>query len=85
MKNKYDRLKFRRGNLDSLFTGRVLGRTHKLKKLIYNYPIYSPPYPSQSQTLSESQANQNYEYFKQEKSKRLNIWLYPGFPTTKLH
>jgi hypothetical protein len=73
MLNKYDRLKYRRGIYDSLFTGRLLGRSRRLKRLIANYPVYSPPNPGESQRLSEMEATQNFEYFEQEKSNRINI------------
>jgi hypothetical protein len=51
----------------------VLGRSHQLKRLLNDYPVYFPPHPGPCRNLLLDQALKNYKFFEQEKSHRLAV------------
>lgn len=69
----YDRLKYRSDTINSLFVNKLFGYGQQLKKYLKTYPEYMPPHAGLSAQLLTSQAEENYEYFEQEKPKRIAL------------
>lgn len=68
-----DRLKYKSDSLLLNGLRYILGTTRQLAKRLSSYPLYLPPYTAASYTLTQFQAEENFQYFKNEKQRRLNL------------
>ena len=70
---KYDRVKYRSESLLGKWFNYLSGDSRLLKKFLSDYPVYVPPHPSEAGKLSLAQANENFQFFENEKSSRLQL------------
>lgn len=70
---KYDRLKYRKEGRFQTLIRKITKKNSALVKYLHEYPPYTPPHKGDSIELSNTQAKENFRYFKKVKSDRINL------------
>ncbi len=68
-----DRLKYRGGNFAEILLRKISAESAHLKELLKSYPAYRPPYAELADLLSDSQAEECFNFFQAHRMRRLHV------------